>query len=392
MDILAIIPARGGSKGIPRKNVLPLLDRPLIAHTICAAQDSRQITRVVVSTDDDEIALVARDYGAQVVMRPEELATDVARSEDALLHVLERLRVDEDYRPDLVVFLQCTSPLTSSDDIDGTIDTLLAKQADTALAVVPFHYFLWAMDGEGGAIGINHDKTFRLMRQQRAPEFLETGSVYVMKTEGFLKAGFRFFGKTAMHEISVEHWHEIDEPADFRIAEDRLRRLSRDRRGDVLPKRVRALVMDFDGVHTNDLVSVSTNGEESVTCSRSDGMGIEILRKAGVAMTVLSKEANAVVAKRCAKLQLECTQGVENKLPLMLGWLEAKGIDPAECIYIGNDVNDLECMAFAGLAVAPRDAHSRALEAAGLVLSRDGGRGALRELADILTASGVLCP
>ncbi len=391
MRTIAIIPARGGSKGIPRKNVLPLLGKPLIAHTIDAALGAKGVDRVVVSTDDPEIAQVARAHGAEVVIRPEALASDMARSEDALLHVLDHLEASEGYVADRVVFLQCTSPLTSSEDIDGTIACLEAEGADTALSVVPFHYFLWHREPESGANGINHDKSFRLMRQQREPEFVETGSVYVMRAAGFREARFRFFGRTAMHEIPAEHWQEIDEPADFRIAEDRMRRLRRGMRERAgFPARVRALIMDFDGVHTDDRVFVSTSGEEQVACSRADGMGIELLRKAGLAMTVLSKEQNPVVAARCRKLRIECTHGVETKLPLMLKWLEAKGIAPAEAIYVGNDINDVACMEAAGYGVAPADAHDQARAVADLVLEAGGGRGALRELADALIASGAL--
>ena len=389
MEILAIIPARGGSKGIPRKNVLPLAGKPLIAHNIAAALASRRVTRVVVSTDDAEIAAVARDHGAEVVMRPDALASDVARSEDALLHVLDALEESEGYRPEAIAFLQCTSPLTAPEDIDGTLATLEEKQADSALAVVPFHYFLWSEGADGDANGINHDKSFRLMRQQRQPEFVETGAVYAMRTDGFRQARFRFFGKTVMHEIPVEHWQEIDEPADFRIAEERMNRLARSRpSADVLPDRIAALVMDFDGVLTDDRVFVSSAGEESVACSRSDGMGIELLRGAGLPMTVISKEQNAVVAARCGKLKLECSHGIDTKLPLFLTWLKERGIAPGEAIYIGNDVNDLPCMEAAGCAVAPADAHPQAKAAARIVLSADGGRGAIRELADMLIASG----
>lgn len=386
---LAIIPARGGSKGIPRKNVAMLMGKPLIAHTIDAALRAERVTRVIVSTDDAEIAAVATEYGAEVVMRPAELAGDTARSEDALLHVLETLAQDEGYVPDLVVFLQCTSPLTAPADIDGTISRLEAEGADTAHSVIPFHYFLWH-DGACGAVGVNHDKSFRLMRQQREPEYLETGSVYVMRTQGFLQARFRFFGRTAMHPIPVEHWQEIDEPVDFQIAEERMRRLQREARAGRLPRTVRALVMDFDGVHTDDRVMVSTSGEETVACSRADGMGIEQLRKAGLAMTVISKERNAVVAARCAKLQISCTHGVDDKLPLMRQWVEARGIALEETIYVGNDINDLACMAAVGCAVAPADAHPAALAQADLVLTRSGGRGALRELAELILDAGIV--
>lgn len=211
-----------------------------------------------------------------------------------------------------------------------------------------------------------------------------------MRTQGFLTARFRFFGRTAMHEIPVEHWQEIDEPVDFQIAEERMARLHRRDRAAGLPCPLRALVMDFDGVHTDDRVFVSTSGEEAVACSRADGMGIELLRKAGLAMTVISKERNAVVAARCAKLQIECTHGVEDKLPLMLEWLDQRGIAAAEAIYVGNDINDLACMAAVGCAIAPADAHPTALAQADVVLSSAGGKGALRELAEMIIEAGVL--
>ena len=393
METLAIIPARGGSKGIPRKNVLPLAGKPLIAHNILAAKAASRISRVVVSTDDAEIAAVSKEYGAEVVMRPDTLSGDVARSEDALLHVLDTLESDEGYRPDAIAFLQCTSPLTAPADIDGTLAALEEKQADSALAVVPFHYLLWSEQADGGADGINHDKGFRLMRQQRQPEFVETGAVYAMRTAGFREAKFRFFGKTVMHEIPVEHWQEIDEPADFRIAEERIARLTRSRVApDALPDRIAALVMDFDGVLTDDRVFVSSAGEESVACSRGDGMGIELLRKAGLAMTVLSKEQNEVVAARCRKLKLECAHGIDDKLPLFRLWLDEHGIAAGDAIYIGNDINDIACMAAAGCAAAPADAHPSARAAADIVLTAEGGRGAIRELADLLIASGRIVP
>jgi len=386
-DILAIIPARGGSKGIPRKNILPLGGKPLIAHSIDAARGSHFVSRVVVSTDDAEIAEVARRHDAEVVIRPPELASDTASSEAALLHTLETLEQKEGYFPDLVVFLQCTSPLTTSEDIDGTIAALVDGRADSALAVVPFHYFLWKTDGAGQAVGINHEKSVRLMRQQREPEFLETGAVYVMRADGFRAERHRFFGRTAMHETPVERRLEIDEPEDFRIAEERLASLRRQARGRQLPTPVDALVMDFDGVFTDDRVFVDQDGREAVACSRRDGLGLEMLAKAGLPMVVISKEQNPVVAARCRKLGIACHHGIEAKLGLLQQWLTGQGIDPARTAYIGNDVNDVECMRHVAFAVAPRDAHPAARDAADMVLDADGGRGALRELAELILQS-----
>ncbi len=223
MKVLAIIPARGGSKGIPGKNARLLAGKPLVARTIEHARQAGSTSRVVVSTDDPEIAAISKQYGAEVIWRPPEISGDKASSESALLHALDYLEKGEGYRPDLIVFLQCTSPLTLPEDIDGTVKTLLAEDADSALAVTPFHHFIWRRGEQGEATGINHDKRARQPRQQLDPQFLETGAVYVMKTEGFKKAKHRFFGKTAMYVMPAERCLEIDEPADFIIAETLLR-------------------------------------------------------------------------------------------------------------------------------------------------------------------------
>jgi CMP-N-acetylneuraminic acid synthetase len=223
MKILAVIPARGGSKGIPGKNLRPVGGAPLIAHTLRAARAARHVNRTVVSTDSPEIAAAARAEGAEAVMRPADISGDTASSESALLHVLGELARTEGYRPDLLVFLQCTSPLTTAGDIDGTVDTLVREQADTALAVAPFHYFLWQRDAAGPATGINHDKARRLRRQDREAQYVETGAVYVMRAAGFLEHRHRFFGRTVLHVTPADRCLEIDEPADLVAAEAALR-------------------------------------------------------------------------------------------------------------------------------------------------------------------------
>jgi N-acylneuraminate cytidylyltransferase len=316
-----------------------------------------------------------------VVDRPADLSGDTASSEAALVHVLETLAAAEGYRPDILVFLQCTSPLTAPEDIDATARAVI-DGADTALAVIPFHYFLWKPDG----MGVNHDKSVRLMRQQREPEFLETGAVYAMRVDGFLEARHRFFGRTAMVETPVERRLEIDDEADFRLAEERMGRLNRAADASRLPDPLHAVVMDFDGVWTDDRVWVNQDGTESIVCSRRDGMGLERLRKAGVPMMVLSKEENPVLKHRCAKLKIPCEHGLETKIDRLQLWLDERGLDLKQTVYVGNDINDIECLRAAGCGVAPRDSHPEALAAADLILDADGGRGALRLLSDMILA------
>lgn len=361
MKCLAIIPARGSSKGIPRKNVRPLAGKPLIVHTLEQARASRSISRVVVSTDDAEIAAVARQYHADVVWRPAEISGDNASSELALLHTLDALRRDEGYEPDLLVFLQCTSPLTLAEDIDGTVQALLEARADTALAVTPFHYFLWCTDPQSDAIGINHDKQVRLLRQQREPQYRETGAVYVMRVEGFRQAQHRFFGRTAMYVTPPERCLEIDDPVDFQVAEVLLRERQRHNLQQLLPAPIGAVVFDFDGVFTDNRVIVDQDGHEAVVCDRGDGMGLARLRQLGIPILVLSTEENPVVQARCAKLKVPCLQGVHHKLRALQVWLREHNVDITQTIYVGNDINDLECLQAVGCGVVVADAHPQSL-------------------------------
>lgn len=383
MNNIAIIPARGGSKGIPRKNLRLLAGKPLVAHTIDHACQALSVSRVVVSTDDQEIAAVAQRYGAEVVWRPAEISGDTASSESALLHALDFLKQAEDYDPDLVVFLQCTSPLTVPGDIDGTIHALLENNADTALTVAPFHYFLWKQE-DGDATGINHDKRVRPRRQDRETQYVETGAVYVMRVQGFRETGHRFFGKTATYVVPAERRLEIDEPADLLVAETLMREQEDHRKALSLPEPVAALVLDFDGVFTDNRVVVLQDGQEAVICNRSDGLGLSRIKQSGIPILVLSTEANPVVSARSQKLGLDCTQGVADKRAALKSWLQQRGLNSANTVYIGNDINDLECIEFVGCGVAVGDSHPVVKRSARIVLSNHGGHGAIREICDLI--------
>lgn len=385
MECLAIIPARGGSKGIPHKNICLLLGKPLLAYSIEQALSSKLISRVVVSTDDNEIAAVARQYGAEVIWRPTEISGDTASTESALLYTLGYLESTEKYHSDLLVFLQCTSPLTLTEDIDGTVKALLENEADSALAVIPFHYFLWRESEEGGFVGINHDKRVRPLRQEREPQFLETGAVYVMRTQGFKEAKHRFFGKTVTYLMPPERRWEIDEPIDLVIAEILLQHLQQQDVSKVLPDSLSAVVLDFDGVFTDNKVLVLQDGQEAVICDRGDGMGLSRLKETGVPIWVLSSESNSVSKRRCEKLAIPCYHDLGlDKAATLSRLISEENIAPEKIVYLGNDINDLACMEMVGCAVAVADAHPQVLRQADLVLKHCGGDGAIRELCDIL--------
>jgi N-acylneuraminate cytidylyltransferase len=351
--------------------------------TIDAAKRANTIDEVVVSTDDAEIMNVAQGAGARVILRPAALATDEASSESALLHTLSELERIDGKKPEQVAFLQCTAPLMRSEDIDGTVMMLEESGADSAFTAAPFHGFLWRKN-EKGVRAVNHDSERRARRQDMESQFLEAGSVYAFRAADFEKAGHRFFGKTAFFPIEAHRCLEIDSEADFQRAEAAMRIFGHERMRLFLPKKPAAVIMDFDGVFTDNRVLVREDGMESVTCHRGDGMGLEMLKKTGIPLWVISREKNPVVQARCKKLGLSFLQAVEDKAAALKDWLSQGGLSAQDVIYVGNDVNDLSCMKIVGHPVAVADAHPQALSAAALVLQKNGGAGALRELADLL--------
>ena len=147
---------------------------------------------------------------------------------------------------------------------------------------------------------------------------------------------------------------------------------------------IKAVVFDFDGVFTDNRVIVSTTGEEFVVCDRGDGMGTNLLAAAGIKMLILSKEKNAVVTSRGKKLNIEVIQGCDDKLPELIIWLQKNNVDAKQAAYIGNDINDLECLSHVEVAVIPADAHPSVIKTATWILQHNGGRGAIREFADVL--------
>jgi len=223
MKVLAIIPARGGSKGIPHKNIVPLAGKPLVAWSVEAARQTPAVTRVVVSTDDEDIAKVSRQFGAEAVTRPTEISGDSASSESALLHVLDAFQTTEGWEPDLVVFLQATSPLRQPDDIQRAIETLQRDEADSLFSACHVEGFTWRLprDGQAGRVEpINYDPIHRPRRQELAEEILEeNGSIYVFKPWVLRQFNSRLGGKIAVHKMDRLDSFQIDTLADLELLE-----------------------------------------------------------------------------------------------------------------------------------------------------------------------------
>lgn len=378
---VAVIPARGGSKQVPRKNVTRVGGIPLVQRAIRAAAAAERVDLVVVSTDDDEIAELSAAAGARVIRRPAELSGDDATSESAVLHALGVLESAGE-RVEAVVFVQATSPFIESEGIDEAAELIRSGQYDSVFSAHETYGFLWRRADEGAAHAINHDAAHRPRRQDREPHYLETGAFYAFRADGFRRAGHRFFGRIGL--VAVPEWSalEIDDAQQLAVASALAGLVDVPHNIDV-----KAVVTDFDGVHTDDTALIDSDGREQVRVSREDGMGVSRLRRAGIPMLILSTEVNPVVRARANKLRVPVLHGIEDKKSALAEWAAENGIALSDIAYLGNDVNDLAAMGSVGWPVAVANAHPLVRAQARIVLSRAGGKGAVRELIERVLAS-----
>ncbi len=401
MEVLAIIPARGGSKGIPRKNIRLFAGHPLIAWSIAAARQARSVTRLIVSTDDAAIAAVARQYGAEVpFLRPAELAQDQTPDWPVFEHALRWLAEQEGYRPEIVVQLRPTSPIRPPWCVDEAVRILLEhEEADCVRGVVPAGqnpFKMWRIDPQSGRMsplltlpGI--EEPYNAPRQILPPVFWQTGHIDAIRARTILEKHSMTGDVIYPLLLDARYTVDIDTPADWERYEQVVRRGELEivwpgRRPRPIPPRVSMLVLDFDGVLTDNRVWTDSEGRELVVSSRSDSLLLNELKSRGVQILVLSSEPNPVVQARTRKLGLEAVHGVgiKEKGEVLRRLLNERGIPAEEVVYVGNDLNDLPCFEISGWAVAVADAWPEVRRAADYVLSHRGGQGAVREICELL--------
>ena len=302
MEILAIVPARGGSKGIPHKNIRDFAGFPLIAYSIAAALQSRLVTRTIVSTDDKEIAAVARKFGAETpFLRPAEFSQDNTTDLPVFKHALEWLKEHEGYVPDIVIQLRPTTPVRPISCVDDAIQILLDHpEADSVRGVVeseqnPFK--MWKLDSASGGMipvafvdGIK--EAYNAPRQQLPKTYWQTGHIDAIRPRAILEKNSMSGDVILPFFIDARYTVDIDTPADWikyekLVKESTLEMVEPGNRRRPFPAKVELLVMDFDGVLTDNRVWVDENGRESVACNRSDSMGLALLRSAWIESLVL---------------------------------------------------------------------------------------------------------
>jgi len=224
LKIISIIPARGGSKGIPKKNLIPLNKIPLLEYTITASTNSKLISKTILSSDNLEIQDFGKKYPIMVMKRPKELATDDAPLDKTIEYVLDYLKNSEKFIPDIIVLLQNTSPLRTSKHIDDAINLHISKKYDSLLSVYSSHKFIWNQLDDDSAKSINYEPTKRPNRQDITNEFIENGAIYITNYESFQKSHCRISGRIGLYIMPEEISLEIDSTNDLFLAEQLLKK------------------------------------------------------------------------------------------------------------------------------------------------------------------------
>lgn len=394
--VLALIPARGGSRSIPRKNIRRLNGVPLIAYSIQAGLDASSVDRVIVSTDDEEIAALARRCGAEVpFLRPAELAGDLTTDLPVFLHALDWLEKTEGWNPEVVVQLRPTSPLRPVGLVDAAVATLREGVGLHAVrSVMPSRqnpYKMWRRHEDGRLVPLLTDQGPEGCNQPRQllPEtFWQTGHVDVAQVSTLRDLKSMIGTELGAVHVDPAYECDLDTEADWQRTSRVLRDFPSPRvnPADAVrwPTDPRLVVFDFDGVFTDNRVWVTEGEREWVACSRADGIGLARLRALGLETRVLSTEPHPVVAERCRKLGIPCDHGVADKGAKLAALMTERRLQPHHVIYVGNDVNDRGCLQLAGCAVVVADAHQDVVGDADVILEQRGGHGAVRELCDRL--------
>ena len=215
MKIISIIPVRGNSKGIPRKNLVNICGKTMLEYSINASQKSKLVNRTIVCTEDKEIARVAKKLKSEIIMRPKNLATDKILAEPSIELVLNQLKEKEDFIPDLIVFLQNTSPLRNAEDIDGGIK-MIKKGFDSVISGFSIHTYLWKQNKKI-IRPLNYDFNKRGQRQDDGFEILqENGAMFISTYKAFIQSKTRISGKIGFYKMPLERSYNIDTLEDLK--------------------------------------------------------------------------------------------------------------------------------------------------------------------------------
>lgn len=383
MKVLAFIPVRGGSKSIPLKNIKPLCGKPLVCWNIEALEACQQVDEVVVATDSDAIwETVEQRHYSKVTLyrRSAENACDTASTESVMLEYIQHAQLSDDT---VFMLVQATSPLTQTTHFTEALQLYAQAQFDSIVTCVRNYRFFWNADGTS----MNYDYRNRPRRQNFDGMLMENGAFYINTVGNILTSGNRLSGHIGIYEMPEYTATEIDEPDDWTVLESIMRR--RGLASATSPKvSIQLFLTDIDGTLTDGGMYYSEKGDELKKFNTRDGMGLSLLRKAGIKTGIITSEDRQLNQRRADKLKVDyLVQDTrhEGKLAAAQNIARQMGITLSEVAYIGDDINCIELLSQVGLAACPADASDKVKAISGIhVMKKRGGEGCVREFIDTI--------
>jgi len=380
-QVTAFIPVRGGSKSIPLKNIREFCGKPLVYWNIAALQAAGLVDKIVVATDSDDIEATVRSFGfdkVEIYRRSAENASDTASTESVMLEYIHAARLSEET---VFMLVQATSPLTQTIHFQEALQLYSEGNYDSLLTCVVNKRFFWNKNGTPR----NYDYRNRPRRQNFEGELMENGAFYINTVKNILQSGNRLSGKIGIYEMPEYTAIEIDEPDDWTMLENLMRK-------HVLKtqplRKVKLFLTDVDGVLTDGGMYYSETGDELKKFNTRDGMGFHLLREAGIKSGIITTENTQIVERRAAKLKVDYVYQGKNtggKLQTALEICRKEGITLAEAAYIGDDINCYDLLCEVGMAACPADAVDKIKTIPNIrILRKKGGEGVVREFIEII--------
>lgn len=381
---VALIPVRGGSTSIPLKNVKDFCGMPLVYWTVKAANECKKIDKVYVSTDSEVIRETVKGFGlekVEVIGRSSESATDTASTESVMVEFAHN------YQFDNLILIQATSPLLMSEDLDKGIELFEQPRVDSVLSSVRQKRFYWKDNMEGYAHPINYDFNHRPRRQEFDGYLVENGAFYIISKPLFLATNCRLAGNIKAVEMSEDTYYEIDEPSDWIIMEELMKKRQNKFFQNKIPP-IKLFLTDCDGCLTDGGMYYSEKGDELKKFNTRDGMGFSLLQESGILTGIVTGESTEMVNRRAQKLKLDfCMCGIKDKLKCVREICLKYDIDMENVVYIGDDINDSQIIENVGFGCCVKNADDGLKLKAKYVTKKNGGEGAIREVIDLILKS-----
>jgi YrbI family 3-deoxy-D-manno-octulosonate 8-phosphate phosphatase len=379
-EIVALIPARAGSKSIPNKNCKTFFGKPLIHWSVLAAIKCRYIDKVFVSTDGRLIKDSLRSIKSKklkIINRSPETATDEASTESAMLEFSKSTKFK------IIILIQPTSPQISCEDLTNAIKYYKRSDAISLVSVVRQKRFIWESKNDY-IYPLNYEPALRPRRQDFNGFLVENGAFYITSKSALENTKCRISGKTIKYEMSDKTYYEIDEEIDWVVNEAIMK--NKFTKLDKKKFSLKLFATDVDGVLTDSGMYYSENGDESKKFNTRDGKGIEILKENKIKTAIITSEDTKLVYQRGKKLKFDyIEQGINNKLEKVKEICKKEGIGLHQVAFIGDDVNDTELLKEVGFSGVPSDAHAINIQIAEYVCKSKGGHGCVREFIELIT-------